>query len=158
MKFLFAIILLHCSLQSFSQDKTKIREIDSIARWIDTMPFNVQRDTIRSDFPEYGLFSASYLVAVTDGKQLKKYVNEVHSVTKAGELKLETSSINTFYFHNNQLVKVEESAKKGDEEFNILWYYADDKPLYYTPQTEKSEERAEFLLFLSKKLLEKTKK
>jgi hypothetical protein len=38
---------------------------------------------------------------------------------------------------------------------DALWYYADDKPIYYTFKSDKSQARAELLLTMAKVMLEK---
>ena len=67
-------------------------------------------------------------------------------------------SSNTFYFDQGKLIKVEEYMIKDGKEQHADWYYADDKPLYYTFQTDRSEERAAFLLNMAKVLIAQIQK
>jgi hypothetical protein len=91
---------------------------------------------------------------VTDGTELKKYVNNVHATTQENGTTKQMVSTNTFYFDHNKLIKVEEFATQGDKKMDMLWYYADDKPLYYTFKSDKAQERAELLLTIAKSMLE----
>jgi hypothetical protein len=92
---------------------------------------------------------------VIDGTELKKYVNNVHATTYEDGITKQKIAINTFYFDHNKLIKVEELAVQGDKKMDMLWYYADDKPIYFTLKSDKAEARAELLLTIAKSMLEK---
>jgi hypothetical protein len=50
---------------------------------------------------------------------------------------------------------MEEFIVEGDKKMDALWYYADDKPIYYTFKSDKSQARAELLLTMAKSMLDK---
>src|SRR5688572_22778089 len=124
--FLFASILFSCNL--YSQDSIKLNQIDSVVRLINTSDFKIQTDTIIRDQPELGLSMRTYLTMLTNGTELKKYVNNVHTALQENGVPKKIVATNTFYFDNNKLIKVEELAISGESKLEALWYYAEDKP------------------------------
>jgi hypothetical protein len=150
---LFAAFLF--SLAVYSQDTTKLKQIDALVNQINASNFKTQRDTIKNDQPQMGLSMRTYLTMVTDGAELKKYVNNVHATTQENGTSKQMVSTNAFYFDHNKLIKVEEFAAQGDKKIDAFWYYADDKPIYYTLKSDKAQERAELLLTMAKNMIEK---
>lgn len=150
----FAIV----SLKTYSQDTVKIKQVDSLVYLINHSNFKVQRDTIKTEMPDMGISSRTYLTMVIDSNEIKKYVNSFHTTTRdkdGTEKKMDGE--NAFYFDHNKLIKVEEFMVDGDKKFDVQWYYADEKPIYNTLPPGKAGDRAEFLLKLSKTMLEKLK-
>jgi hypothetical protein len=141
----------------YSQDSAKMRQIDALVSLINNSNFKVQRDSIIQDLPEYGISMRTYLTAVIDGTELKKYVNNVHSTTQENGVSKQMVGENAFYFDHNKLIKVEEYGKQDDKKIEMLWYYEDDKPIYYTLKSDKAKDRAEQLLGMAKIILEKMK-
>jgi hypothetical protein len=150
---LFAAFLF--SLAVHSQDTAKLKQIDALVNQINTSNFKTQRDTIKNDQPQMGLSMRTYLTMVTDGAEIKKYENNVLATTQESGTINQMVSTNAFYFDHNKLIKVEEFATQGDKKIDALWYYADDKPIYYTLKSDKAQERAELLLTMAKSMLEK---
>ena len=60
---------------------------------------------------------------------------------------------NTFYFDQDKLIKVEEFGIEGEKKLFADWYYSENKPLYYTYQSDKSESRAALLLTMGNNML-----
>jgi len=151
--FLSAFVLL--SLGLHAQDIESFLRIDSITRAIDNAGYRIEHDTIRNDQPELKLFMITYLTMISNGHELKKYVNNVHITrTENGETQqMETTNI--FYFDEGNLIKVEDLATNGDKNFQAHWYYEKNKPLYETPPTEESAERSAMLLKIGQTLLAK---
>jgi hypothetical protein len=133
-------------LSGQTQDSAKLRRIDSLVAVINTGKFTVVRDTISKDQPAMGIWMKTYLTMITDGSELKKYVNEVHATIQDNGTTRQMHTENAFYFDQNQLIKVEEFGQQGEKRFDMLWYYADQKPIHYTSQSERAQERAELLL------------
>jgi hypothetical protein len=140
-----------------AQDLEKTRTIDSLVQLINQSAFNIERDTIKADYPDMGLSSTTYLTMVRHGAEVKKYVNNFHTSMKENGRTKETIGENAFYFNSNKLIKVEEFIIQDGRKLEMSWYYADDKPVYYTLQSEKSQERAQTLLTLANAILEKVK-
>jgi hypothetical protein len=151
---LFFVAILFCII-GYSQDTAKLKQIDALVSKINTADFKTQRDTIINEQPQLGLSIRTYLTMVIDGTELKKYVNNVHATTYENGITKQKIAINTFYFDENKLIKVEELAVLGDNKMDLLWYYADDKPIYFTLNSDKAEARAELLLTIAKSMLEK---
>src|SRR5690606_22658761 len=124
----------------------KLKQIDALVNQINTSNFIIKRDTIKNDQPQIALSMLTYLTMVIDGTELKKYVNEVYTTTQVNGSVTQMVSTNAFYFDHNKLIKVEAFAEQGNKKVDALWYYADDKPIYYTLKTNKTQERAELLL------------
>ncbi len=139
-------------MTSLAQDSTKLRQIDSLVKVINESNITPQNDTIVQDMPDIGLFMKTYLSIIADGKDLKKYVNRLVSTRLEKGTTKNLTTQNSFYFDNNKLIKVEEFAIDGSNEKRFDWYYWEEKPLYYTFQSEKSEARAALLLTMSKNL------
>ena len=153
MKKLIVIYLLISALSAAAQDTLQIQKIDSIVANINLSSFTIQKDSTIQDLPEMGLKLEKYLTAVFDGTHLKKYVNMVNSTTVRDGTAQQLKTINTFYYQNDQLIKVEELAVTNGQEMKMDWYYNEDQPLYWTLKTEKAPDRAAFLLNLGKTLL-----
>jgi hypothetical protein len=155
MKTRFLLIAILFSSAVYSQDTMQLKKIDTLVTMINTSEYKTQRDTIKNDQPQFGLSMRTYLTTVTDGSELKKYVNNVYATRQENGTTSQIVTTNAFYFDHNKLIKVEEFATQGDKKMDLSWYYADDKPIYYTLKSEKAQERAELLLTMAKSLLEK---
>jgi hypothetical protein len=139
----------------YAQDTLKLKQIDSLVHLINTSNYKTQRNTIKNEMPQLGFSIRTYLTMVTNGAELKKYVNDVHSTRQENGTTKQMDANNTFYFDNNKLIKVEEFAIQDDKRMDIVWYYADDKPIYYTSKSDNAKERSQLLLTLAKGMLEK---
>jgi len=91
--------------------------------------------------PDVGLFMKTYVSVYLKGNDLVKYASRVNAVRKENGVTEKSNSSSTFYFDDNKLIKVEETANFKGENITPEWYYLDDKPLYYTVQSENSESR-----------------
>ena len=158
MKKLLIIVLLVSTMQAESQDTLKIKQIDSIVTGINKSNLVPVNDSIVQDLPAMGLYMKTNLTMLVEGKELKKYVNKVNGVRRENGVSEELSSSNTFYFDHGKLIKVEEFIIKDGKEQHADWYYADDKPLHYTFQSDRSEERAALLLTMAKSMLKQFQK
>lgn len=141
-------------MTSSAQNSTKLQQIDSLVKVINQSNITPQYDTIVQDMPQMGLFMKTYLTMIAEGSELKKYVNKVVSTRQENGETKNLSGQNTFYFSNNKLIKVEEYLIASGDEKHADWYYWNEKPLYYTFKSEKSEERAVFLLTTSKTMID----
>ena len=150
MKILLSILLIVAFIRGYSQDTIKTKQIDLLIFNINKSSLPVHRDTLIQDRPELGLKMITYLTTIVKDNELIKYVNFVNTtiIESGGTRKISSSS--TFYYNQNKLIKVEEFLIEGDTKKEANWYYSEDKPLYYTLQSEKSEARAVFLLETSK--------
>ena len=157
MKSAVLFILVIVSFKAYSQDATKIRQVDSLVNLINSSNFKIQRDTIKQEYPQMGFSGRTYLTMVSNGKEIKKYVNSFHSAATHDGVTKKMDGENAFYFDNNKLIKVEEFMTEGDKKFEVQWYYADDKPIYNTLKSDKGKDRAEVLLTMAKSMLEKFK-
>ena len=90
---------------------------------------------------------------IVHANELIKYVTYVNSTITENSIPQQMTASNAFYYNHNRLIKVEEFIIEGDKKATADWYYSEDNPLYYTFDSEKSEERATFLLTLSKTIL-----
>lgn len=151
MRKLFILTTLLCTLGVYSQDTNKIKQIDSIVNLINHSNYRVQTDTIRQDPSQVGLTMVKYLSISMNGTELKKHVTEAHMTTEDGKQYHGTS---IFYFHHNALIKVDDSMIEGTTKKGALWYFADGKPIHYTVNNDRSQERAEMLLTIAKTMLE----
>lgn len=153
MKFIIGFTILLISVNGYTQDSLKIKTIDSIVASIDSSVLPIQRDTLIQDRPEMGLKITTYLSMIVHNQELLKYENHVTTeMTEKGVPKHMTVT-NTFYFQHNKLLKVEEYLLK-DEKIKIAdWYYADDKPVYYTLDSDRAASSAALLLTIADTLL-----
>ena len=153
MKRTLLILLILTVSKTYSQDTLKTKEIDLIVKNINQSNLATELDTIILDKPELGLKMITYLTMVVSDNQLKKYKNFVNTtMIQNGATKKMTTST-TFYYDKNKLIKVEEYMIESENKIIMDWYYSEDKSLYYTLQSENSEERAQFLLTLSETML-----
>jgi aspartate oxidase len=150
------MILLHAlffvSINARSQD-AKVRQIDSIVNVINKSNLKAQKDSILKDYSELGLTMKTYVTVVVDGNELKKYINNVHSVTQENGIEKQTVSSSTFYYNQNKLIKVDEFIIEENRKGEAEWYFSDDKPFFSTLLSEKSQERAALLLTMAKAIL-----
>ncbi len=158
MKKIFLSILFLYVLQAQSQDTLKIKQIDSLVKVINNSGLKTQYDSILQNHPELGLKMKTYLTAVTNGEELKKYVNKVNSEIKENGKVKKMNSSSTFYFDQYKLIKVEEFANQDEKQKHFDWYFANDKPIYYTMQSDKAVERATLLLAIAEGFLKQFKK
>ena len=147
----FIFILTFCS--AYSQDTLKIKQINALVLGINTSSLPIQRDTLIQDHPEMGLKMTTYLSMIVNGSELLKYVNFVNSTMKENTETRQMTSSSSFYYDHNKLIKVEEYLIEGDKKKAMDWYYSEDKPLYYTLQSDKAADRATLLLTMSKEML-----
>ena len=157
MKIIIQFVIVLLSLTTYSQDTVKVKQIDSLVKLINNSDYKIQRDTIKQEQPGMGLSMQTYLSMVSDGDEIKKYVNNVHTTMTQNGIAKKMIGTNTFYFDKNKLIKVEEFMIEGDKKFEVEWYYSNDKPIYNTLKSEKGQDRADFLLKLAKTMLETMK-
>lgn len=153
MRTMLTLIFLLLFSSSYSQDTSKIKQIDTLVLSINNSTLPIQRDTIIQDRPELGLKMITYLTMIVNDNELMKYVNFVNTtMTENGKSRQMTTS-STFYYHDNKLIKVEEYLIEGDNKKTADWYYSDNKPLYYTLQSDKAASRANLLLTMADGML-----
>jgi hypothetical protein len=156
MKPLFVVVVLLFGVSSsYSQDTIIINQIDSMVNSINASDLPVQRDTLVQDHPQLGLKTITYLATIIKKDELIKFVNNVNSTRIENGIAEQITSSNMFYFSQNKLIKVEEYLIKGEIKKEVSWYYADGKPLYYTLQNERAEERAKLLLEMGKDMVKR---
>ena len=158
MKSILTAAALLCFSTLYSQDSSMVHQIDSLVAAINNSQFEVHKDSIIRNLPEYGIYSKTYLTTIMNGKKLLKYTNDLDGATTLNGVTKSQKGSNAFYFQESKLIKVEEYFDDGEKRIDAEWYYADDKPVYYTLQSDKSEERALFLLSMSKTLLKAVEK
>lgn len=154
MKELLLSIILGCAFKLYSQDAAQIRQIDSLVKVINNdSNLKTHTDSIAHDVPAIGFLMKTYLTVVTDSGQLKKYVNYSLGTQNVNSVSKRTTTSSSFYFDKDKLIKVEEFIIEDDTENHADWYFADDRPLYYTVKNDRSDERAILLLDMSKNML-----
>lgn len=153
MKKIVILILLFCATTSYSQDTVKMRQIDSLVKIINQSSESMQQDSVVSDHPEYGLKTRNYLTTLVSDGKLKKYVNKAYLTTVKNGVEELLITENAFYFDQNALIKVEEWGMKADKKQEMDWYFSENKLLYNTFQSEKSEDRAALLLQMGNSFL-----
>ncbi len=153
---LIFILAFYCGV--YSQDTSRIKQIDSLVSSINNSTFAIRRDTLIQNHPEVGLNITTYLSMMLNGSELLKYVNFVNSTMKQNAATRHLTSSNSFYYDHNQLIKVEEFIIEGDKKKTADWYYFEDKPLYYTLQSDQAADRASLLLTMSKAMLKQVSK
>jgi hypothetical protein len=153
MKSILSFLFLLSFLTAFCQDTSKIKEINLLVSVINTSTLPVQRDTLVKDHPEMGLKMTTYLTMIVNNNHLLKYVNYVITTRNENGVQKQMTGSNTFYYNQNKLIKVEEYLIEGDKKQIADWYYSEEKPLYYTLQSDKSEARAALLLTMSQAML-----
>ncbi len=150
MKKAITLLFIFSSLCCIANDSTRVKKIDSLVSLINNSSYFVFHDTISQDQPQFDLKMKTYLTSMSDKSELKKYVNNVHIIRKENGAPVELITSSAFYFDKGQLIKVEEFGLQNGKRQDFLWYYSGDTCIYYTALKEKSVERAEFLLKLSK--------
>jgi len=140
------------------QDTLRIRQIDSLVKVINQSNLITQYDSIFQDHPEIGLSMKTYLTTLLDGNNLKKFVNKVNSVRLEKGISKQMTTSNSFYFDQDKLIKVEEVGIEGEKKLYADWYYSENKPLYYTYQSDRSESRAVLLLTMGNNMLKQIQK
>ncbi len=137
----------------YSQDTLKIKLINALVSSINTSTLPIQHDTLIQDHPDMGFKMTTYISMIVNGRELIKYVNLVNTTMTDNAATQQVISSNSFYYANNKLIKVEEYSIEGDNKKTIDWYYEEDKPLFYTLQSNKAANRATLLLTMSKGML-----
>ena len=153
MKPILSFFLVLSFLTVYSQDTTKINEINLLVSNINISTLQIQRDTLIIDHPEMGLKTTTYLSMLVNNNQLLKFVNYVTTTMTENGVQKQMIASNTFYYNQNKLIKVEEYLIEADQKRVADWYYSQDSPLYYTLQSDRSEARAALLLTMSQAML-----
>ncbi len=143
--------LLFFTVNAYSQDTSKINQIDSLVKVINSSStFKIRHDTISQDHPELGLSMKTYLTTAVNGDELKKYVNKLNAVTQENGTSKQIVTSNTFYYSDNKLIKVEEFGVQDEKEQHFDWYFSEEKCIYHTWNSDKADARANLLLSISK--------
>lgn len=100
----------------------------------------------------------TYLTIALDRGKLRKYVNQVYTTRLENGISKQMIGSNIFYFDQDKLIKVEDSMIEGEKKFHADWYYSENKSLYYTFQSDKSESRAALLLTIADGMLKQFQK
>lgn len=153
MKTVLTVIFILGLTSGHCQDILKIKQIDAIVSSINNSTLPTQKDTLVQNRPEIGLKMTTYLTMIVNGGELLKYVNYVNTTMTENTKTRQITTSSSFYYDHNKLIKVEEYLLEGEKKKTAEWYYADDKPLYYTLQSDKAAERANLLIALSKGML-----
>lgn len=157
MKKVFLVFILFGTLEAYSQDTAKIRQIDLLVNTIKHSNLRSQIDSTLADVPSLGFWMKTYITTVKDSNQFRKYsIYQIGKQTLNDVLK-ETTASTALYFDQNKLIKVEEFIIEEGKEDRADWYFQDAKAIYYTLKNDRSEERALFLLDMAKKILEEFK-
>jgi hypothetical protein len=147
--------LILCSLKGISQDTLKVTQIDLLVKVIDQYGIIPQTDSIVQDMPDLGLYMKTFVSIYFRGNDLVKYVDATNAIRQEkGETQI-TNTSSAFYFDKNKLIKVEETGNIKGKAVHAEWYYFNDKPLYYTMQSDKSESRAALLLTMAQSIQSK---
>ncbi len=142
----------------YSQDTLKIKKIDSLVANINNSNFPVQRDTLKNERMDMGIKIITYLEMIVNDSKLLKYAMVVTDAIT------QLTTTNKFYYNNNALIKVEESAIEGDKKAEFAWYFSEGKYLHHkvfsnpfdkTVESEKLLDRADLLLTMSKAMLQR---
>lgn len=144
-KLLFPFLFFAVTFSKAQDTIQLLKKIDSTIFSINhSSLFATSHDSTVMDMPALKLYMKTYLTMVTNGSELKKYINKVNSKTEEKGTPQNIVTATAFYFDGGQLIKVEEYAGNGEREQRMEWYYADGKPLHYilTPaMTGKDEEK-----------------
>ena len=100
--------------RSYSQEILKIKQIDSLVLSINNSILPAHHDTIIQDRPELGLKMITYLSMIVSGEKLIKYVNFVNTIREDNGKFIQIITSNTFYYHENKLIKVEVTQNQYD--------------------------------------------
>jgi hypothetical protein len=146
-------LLLSLSYCSYSQDSIQLKQIDSIVHFIKTASLKHQADTINQDKPAYGYFGFSIVTLSTDGDAIKRYINHVEATIKRQDKTEKMVGENIFYFNNDELIKVEESATGKGKTMSYSWYFSGSRSLNTPVISDKGEDRAALLLQIAKGIL-----
>jgi hypothetical protein len=149
MKTHLLLALLFFTSELYSQESNKIREIDSLTSLIRLSDLPVQHDSTSKDYPGLGLKIKTYLTAMLDSKELKKYVSKTKTTQIEDGISKEMNAGTAFYFDKNKLMKVEEYALQGEKETIFAWYFNNDECIYHTLQSDKAESRASLLITMA---------
>ena len=153
MKTTLAFIFILTFISVYSQDTLKMKKIDALVSSINTLILPIHRDTLIQDHPEMGLKMITYLTMVVNGGELMKYVNLVNTTMTENAKTRQMTTSSSFYYDHNKLIKVEEYLIEADTKKTMDWYYSENKPLYYTLQSDKAADRATLLVTMSKGML-----
>lgn len=152
MKAIFFSVLMICTLSCISQDISRLISIDSAVHVINYTNFRQESDSLFQHHPQLGLSIKTYITASIENEKLKKYYTKTLMKDTA---KGDVTSFMSLYFHENELIKVEESIIVGPNKLDFHWYFFQNKPFYYTLTDEKAEDRAAFLLNMAQGILSK---
>ncbi|MCB9233318.1 MAG: hypothetical protein H6581_16795 [Bacteroidia bacterium] len=145
MKYIITVILLLAGTSLSAQKGTR-KKIDSLVREINNHIYEVKRDTSRQNIPIIGLNMVTYSNAYfNENLELVKFENKVESTSTLEGDTTELNSLNTFYWHKNQLIKVEDVADKNGKGFTANTWFWKEECIAISPDNPKLRKRTETL-------------
>lgn len=158
MKPLLLFSLLAITINAASQNYAALARIDSIVSVINASPKNLVQDSTIQSLPAYGLSMKTYITAIVEGDQLRKYTNYVITDRVEAGVTKHLITNNTFYYFQNKLIKVEEFAIENNRVHQFFFYFQNDKCLYASliSDEDKARDRPTLLLSMAKGIAEKT--
>lgn len=149
MKPLLLFSLLVITINAASQNYAALARIDSIVSIINASSTNPVQDSVIQAMPEYGISIKTYITAIVEEGQLKKYTNYIVSDRIEAGVSKHLIASNTFYYFQNKLMKVEEFAMENNRVHQFFCYFQNDKPLYSSIPADKDKDRDRPTLLLS---------
>ena len=155
----FGIVTL--PLIGLSQEQLKLRSIDSIVYSINNTRYAETTDTANNDIPAYMIFISTIQTTISDGHNLKKHIHHILNFDNQQKKSKTGEYFSIYYYNNNDLIKVEESADDKNGSFKIFWYFDDNKlmtvQMFPTPVNndgyERIKDRESLLKELSRKFI-----
>ena len=105
------------------------------------------------------LYIKNYLITNSEGTRLNRYLPFVHPVKGEARDSLDWITSNIFFYRNNDLIKIQEMTKQGNQVMrNLNWYASEGKYLLAKPAPDPKEQRAKMLFNLSKTIIKQALK
>jgi hypothetical protein len=155
MKKITLSVLLLLPFICFSQDTSRLKQINSLVKIINQSGLITQTDSVIQDMPSLGLFIKTFVSVSIKDSNLVKYSSRTNATNLTNGVTEKISTLVSFYFLDRKLIKVEEVGNINNKKMNAEFYYFDNKPFYNTFQSDKSEARALQLLEMSKAVYNK---
>lgn len=153
-KIFLVVMFFLFGINAYSQDSTRISHIDSIVSSINKLNLQVYKNSSTQKLRDSEINWTIYLTEVFDNGVLKKHQYKMSSLDHENGIYTPFLQSTTFYYDQNQLIKVEKSRLQFEKQSLLEWYFLDDKLL---KDTGKDSSLANSFLSNAKEFLERAK-
>lgn len=151
-----SLLFIFCLLSLFrltAQDTAKINEIDRLVLEINAIDLPLKTDTLKNTRP--GMEIVTLISSICKNGELYKCVYDVTAYKTEQGLVKHSAGVTNYYYHKNEIIKIERCILDKGMENKSVWYYWEGKPIHTSEKSANAEIMANDLLNTSKEIRKK---